>query len=121
MRGGWSERPLVRHQGYPTRDISPILHILLLRRSIDEFNGFATTANSSNWNALIERGQFPTCVNGQSQRELGDWAIRQLGNWGDRAIGHPRSENGECGCELYGVAESPVLRGRGVFASVGSW
>jgi len=67
---------LVRHQGYHTRDISPILQILLLRRSIDEFKGFATTANSSSWNSLIERCQFTTCVNGQSQREFGDWAIR---------------------------------------------
>jgi hypothetical protein len=47
--------------------------------------------------------------------------VRQLSNWGDRAIGNPRSENGECRCGLYRVAESPVLRGRGVFARVGSW
>ncbi len=80
-----------------------------------------TTANSRNGNSLIERCQFTTFVNGQSQREFGDWAIRQLGNWGDRAIGSPRSENGECGCGLYRVADSPVLRGRGVFARVGSW
>jgi len=33
----------------------------------DEFKGFATTANSSTWNSLIERCQLTTFVNGQSQ------------------------------------------------------
>jgi hypothetical protein len=52
------------------------LAILLLRRSVDDFKGFATTATSRNGNSLIERCQFPTCANGQSQREFDDWAIR---------------------------------------------
>jgi hypothetical protein len=48
----------------------------------DEFKGFATTANSSNWNSLIERCQFTTCVNGQSQQvHIGDLSM------GDDRIG----------------------------------
>jgi hypothetical protein len=34
----------------------------------DEFKGFATTANSTDWNSLIERCQFASFVEGQSQQ-----------------------------------------------------
>jgi hypothetical protein len=48
----------------------------------DEFKGFATTANSSDWNALIERRQFASLMNGQSQQvEVGNL------NMGDDRIG----------------------------------
>ena len=39
----------------------------------DEFKGFATTANSIDWNSLIERCQFASFVKGQSQQvDVGD-------------------------------------------------
>ena len=34
----------------------------------DEFKSFATAANSINWNSLVERCQFATLANGQSQQ-----------------------------------------------------
>ena len=39
----------------------------------DEFKGFAPTANSIDWNSLIERCQFASFVKGQSQQvDVGD-------------------------------------------------
>jgi hypothetical protein len=39
----------------------------------DEFKGFATPANSIDWNSLIERCQFASFVKGQSQQvDVGD-------------------------------------------------
>ena len=42
----------------------------------DEFKGFATTANSIDWNSLIERCQFASFVNGQAQQvHVGDLSM----------------------------------------------